>query len=44
VPLLFGVLTVAFVVPVPPVDEIRTAAPPLVEKSRFTLPIEIPTG
>ncbi len=44
VPLLFGVLMLTDVVPVPPVAGMRTAVPPLIEKSRLTLPIEIPTG
>ena len=44
VPLLFGVLMVTVPVPVEPVVAMETVAPELVEKSRLTLPIAIPTG
>ena len=44
VPLLLVVLTVTVAVPVEPVVGSATVAPELVEKSRLTLPMAIPTG
>jgi hypothetical protein len=44
VPLLLVVLTVTGAVPVEPVDASEIVAPELVEKSRLTLPMAMPTG